>query len=247
MSEQIDRAHDRASSCLTDFLGVLRPEARDQYKLTLIARNAAYPDGSRDIVCTSDEPAGMRTALDLSFPTAPLTALSAQRLAEIEANARAAPAGPWQLTRCDDGRWMVHTVGDTICLSDPNHGEPGDEKRMAYIAGLDPQTALALVAEIRSLARRLGEAEHKVAGLQAGRAVLVQERDEAREYVNHGLTSAATEADRWKMAHSLSQRNLAEMNGVLARVVEIAGRNEASPDIDHARRLLKGVNGGAHG
>ena len=129
-----------------------------------------------------------------------VTTLPAERLAEIEANAKAAPAGPWQLTRCDDGLLMVHTVGDVICLSDPNCREPDDAKTMRHLAGLDRDTVLAMTAEIRSLARRLGDAEHKAAGLEAGRAVLVQERDEAREAVaqvkNTGWEECRTAAGR---------------------------------------------------
>lgn len=128
---------------------------------------------------------------------APLVAISAERLAEIEAGAKAATPGPWKVgpfasdilapsekggeTKLFDIRGWGYFTGQghgALGLT-PDEGRARQAANGAHVAGLDPQTALALVAEIRSLARRLGEAEHKAAGLQAARAVLEQERDEA--------------------------------------------------------------------
>lgn len=82
-------------------------------------------------------------------------------LDEIETRANAATPGPWSVDSSipyghrvgtsDEADWVART-GD--------HGEDGSEADAAYIAALHPETAKALVAEVRRLraeAQRLGE------------------------------------------------------------------------------------------
>lgn len=42
--------------------------------------------------------------------------------------------GPWTVTQCEDGLFMCHTPGDTICFGDPNHREPDDSANFRLIA-----------------------------------------------------------------------------------------------------------------
>ena len=63
---KIDAAHELAATCLETFREIFIPEERSRYVLTIIARNEDHPDGSRDIIVSSDTPEGMRQALKLT-------------------------------------------------------------------------------------------------------------------------------------------------------------------------------------
>jgi hypothetical protein len=53
--------------------------------------------------------------------------------------------GPWTVTRLEDGLFMCHTIGDTVCFGDPNHVEPDDSANFRLIAAA-PEMYAALCA-----------------------------------------------------------------------------------------------------
>jgi hypothetical protein len=58
----------------------------------------------------------------------------------------------WQYVMCDDGRPMVATKGDVVCLADPNHSadelpDLWDVRNFQHIARLDPPTVASLLSE----------------------------------------------------------------------------------------------------
>ena len=69
--QKVSAMQDRGIECLETFREGFLPEARDQYRLTIVARNAAHPDGSRDLIVTSDTGEGIRAALNFRFPENP--------------------------------------------------------------------------------------------------------------------------------------------------------------------------------
>jgi hypothetical protein len=54
-------------------------------------------------------------------------------VSEVRASTAHTP-GPWKVTKCDDGLWMVHTDGDTVCFGDHNHKDPDDSANFRLIA-----------------------------------------------------------------------------------------------------------------
>lgn len=59
--------------------------------------------------------------------------------------------GPWQVTRCEDGVFMCHTIGDTICFGDPNHQEPDDGANFRLIAAAPTMfDALVTITQLKN-------------------------------------------------------------------------------------------------
>ena len=155
----------------------------------------------------------VRQAIEESFRAAParhaapLTALPAERLAEVEATAKSADQGRWRLGPRNVLRSEHESPGGgrlTKWIAEILRSAPEPmawaEANAAHIAGLDPQTALALVAEIRSLARRLGEAEHMIAGLQGIRDELRRENERLNAMVDYVANAAPDVRSRAEIA-----------------------------------------------